>query len=127
VMIGTDGTVTGKPSADLVEAAFGVRPFSGNAGLWSSGTVGEQIFSEDRVTIVPFLDLANERVLGGTFHLRGFRFFLYLDEEGFKATVNFQNKDGTVTQHKPIRHIQAIKFTVGPSQKRLSHIVLFKW
>jgi hypothetical protein len=127
--IGPKSLVTGEPSADLVEIAYGLRNFVPNAGLHSSGEVGETITSEDRVTIIPFFDAKNECILGGTFYFRGFRFMLYLGEEGFTGNVKFVHKNGKETSQypRPLRHLRKLNFTVGPSQRRISHVVDFKW
>jgi hypothetical protein len=127
--IGPNSTVPGEPSAGLVEIAYGLRKFVPNAGLYSSLEVGETVNTEDRVTIIPFFDLSNESLLGGTFYFRGIRFMLYLAEEGLTGNVNFVHKDGKGKSKysRPFRHLKRLNFTVGPSQKRVSHVVDFKW
>jgi hypothetical protein len=127
--IGPSSTVAGEPSCDLVEIAFGKSKFTGSAGLYNSGEVGEKIDSDDRVTIVSFFDRANEFVLGAVFHFRGFRFMLALDETGFPGNVTVNHQDGqkTTIYAKPLRHLKAIRVLVGPSQKYLSHSIDFKW
>jgi hypothetical protein len=127
--IGPKSLVVGEPSEDLVEIAYGLRKFKPNAGLYSSAEMGETLTSEDRVTIIPFFDTGNECVFGGTFYFRGFRFMLYLGEEGFTGNLSFVHRGGAATSHysRPLRHLRKMNFTVGPSQKRISHVVDFKW
>jgi hypothetical protein len=126
--IGPKSDTPGKPSPDLVEVAYGIRKFPGNAGLHGSAEVGEQINSEDRVTIIPFFDSTNEYLLGSTFYFRGFRFMLHLGDEGFTGDVTFRHKDGQKSQFgKPARHPSRMRVIVGPSQKYLSHIINFEW
>lgn len=127
--IGPKSTMPGEPSPDLVEIAYGHRKFVPNAGLYNSAEIGEKIDMEDRVSFQPFFDLKNEFVMGGTFYFRGFRFMLYLGEEGFTGNVRFVGKSGANTSNypKPLRHLKQMRVTVGPSQKYLSHSIGFKW
>jgi hypothetical protein len=127
--IGPKSDTPGEPSSDLVDIAFGHRKFVPNAGLYYSGELGETINSEDRVTIAPFFDSKNQHVLGGTFHFHGFRFMLYLGEDGFTGNVTLVHRDGSKSsQHsKPVRHLRQIKVTVGPTQRYVSHTIDFEW
>jgi hypothetical protein len=127
--IGPKSTTPGEPSADLVEIAYGHRKFVPNAGLYNSAEVGETIDSEDKVTIAPFFDSKNEFVMGGTFYFRGFRFMLYLGEDGFTSDLTFVHKDGRTTSRyaKPLRHLKQFKVTVGPTRRYVSHTMDFGW
>lgn len=127
--IGPKSNIPGEPSSDLVEIAYGHRKFVPNAGLYNSAEAGETINSEDRVTIAPFFDSKNEFVLGGTFYFRGFRFMLYLGEDGFTSGLTFVHRDGRTTSRyaKPLRHLRQLKVTVGPTRRYVSHTVDFRW
>ena len=125
--IGRLSKVPGQPSPDLVEIAYGKRKFSGSAGLYNSAELGEKIDSEDRVTVLTFLDAAKEFVIGAAFRFRGFRFMLTLEEAGFTDKVTFVDKNGAHRIHsKPVRHLKHIRVTIGPSQY-LSHRISFRW
>ena len=127
--IGPKSNMPGEPSSDLVEIAYGHRKFVPNAGLFNSAEAGERIDSEDRVTISPFFDSQNEYVLGGTFYFRGFRFMLYLGEDGFTGNVTLVHRDGRETSKysKPLRHLRHVKVTVGSTQRYVSHTIDFNW
>ena len=126
--IGPKSQAVGEPSTDLVEVAFGLLRFQPAAGLYFSGEVGENIMSEERITIIPFFDFDNKYVAGGTFYFRGCRFMLYLGEEGMPGKVNFLHKDGRLDQHSPpLYHIHKLNFNVGKSQRYLSHVAEFEW
>lgn len=127
--IGPNSKVSGEPSSDLVEIAYGRRKFVSNAGLYYSAEAGETITSEDRVTIIPFFDDKKEFVLGGTFYFRGYRFMLILLDVGFTGRVTFIHGDGRNSSRypQPLRHLKQMKATVGPSRKYVSHIIDFNW
>jgi hypothetical protein len=126
--IGTGSPTPGEPSPDLVEIAYGQRRFVPKAGLYGSGDVGEKFTSEDKVTIIPYFDTGNECVMGATFYFRGLRFMLHLAEEGLTGKVTFIHKDGGKTEHSPpLYHLAGWNWTVGPSQKRISHVIVFTW
>jgi hypothetical protein len=123
--IGPLSTLPGEPSQDLVRIGYGLAAFTGKAGLYAAAQVGETVTNEDRVNITSFLDASNERVLGGTFYFRGWRFVLYLDSCGLSPTVNVVHKDGHFEKMPPpIYHPRQIKFTVGGG---ISHVVDFDW
>jgi hypothetical protein len=127
--IGPKSLMAGEPSADLVEIAYSLRQFVPNGGLYYAAEVGDIITSEDRVTIIPFFDAANEHIFGGRFHFRGFQFILYLGEEGFTDRLSFLNRNSNTRAEypRPSRHLAAIKVIVGPSRKCTSHIIEIKW
>jgi len=127
--IGPKSLAPGVPSSDLVEIAYGLRQFVPNAGLYNSAEVGEEVSSEDRVTVIPFFDANREHVIGGTFYFRGWRFMLSLCEVGFTGDVRIGGADGAFPSfyHRPARHLKQLRFAIGPSGKRISHIVHFKW
>lgn len=95
--IGAKSTVLGEPSRNLIEIAFGIRRFMPNAGLYNAVAVGERLTFEDGFKIIPFFDRSNECVVGGEFYFQGFRFILYLSEEGLDNNFTFVDKDGTAT------------------------------
>lgn len=126
--IGPKSETPGEPSKDLIEIVYGISEFVPNAGLYNSAELGETIQSEDRVNIAPFFDADDEHVMGGHFHFRGFRFMLCLAEKGFTGTLTLKHRDGRTTQHsKPLRHLEHVKVTIGPSQKYVSHFIDLKW
>ena len=126
--IGSKSLIPGEPGADLVEIAYGEKRFVPKAGLYSPAEVGEKFASEDRVTIIPYFDARNGCVMGGTFYFRGFRFALHLGEQGLGPNDQFVHKGGGVSQYsRPLYHLAKWKWTVGPSQKRVSHMIEFKW
>lgn len=112
-----------------MEIAYGIRQFVPNAGLYYSAEPGETITSEDKVTIMPFFDSSDEHILGGTFNFRGFRFMLYLGEDGFTDKLTFFHKDSNTSSQfsRPLRHLAALHVSIGPSRKYWSHVINFKW
>jgi len=79
--IGRESREVGKPTCDLVEIAYGHRPFPGRAGLYFVVHAGQVIDSDDRVQFAPLIK-NQEYIEAGLFMFRGFRFLLFLTPEG---------------------------------------------
>jgi len=79
--IGRGSHPGGTVSQELVEIAFGRRPFENGAGLYLSGRTGETFESFDRVSMTPLTD--EQFLCSGRFNFRGFTFFLNLVPEKF--------------------------------------------
>lgn len=121
-LIGRDGIVPGQPSRELVEIAFGQKSFRERAGFYLMAKIGEDVPSEDRVSVttVSPRDERN-RLVGAKFKLQGFSYFLCLDENGVPEGTSFVASDGTISVPSSMFYRHAhFKYLV---HKRVSHIV----
>lgn len=126
--IGGQSLMPGLPSTELVEMAFGLRRIPPKAGLYFFAEAGDTISQEDRISISPFFHGDNEYVMGGIFSFYGFQFVLHLGQAGFSSRVEFVDKRGGVSRsNRPTRHLRKLRYTVGSSRKRVSHVIDFKW
>lgn len=77
------------PTLELVEMAYGLRPVSGNIGLWGGDTI-DSLDEQDGVGFLPWRRKVGEKnfVAGGMFSFRGWRFVVSLDR-GFPALEPF--------------------------------------
>lgn len=67
----------GHPEKLLVEAAFGLRELPDKMGLYSSGSIGKIISSDDSIHFAPFIK--NDEYLAGSLIIfRGFCFMLWI-------------------------------------------------
>jgi hypothetical protein len=74
--IGIQGQKKGVIPVELVEICYGMRIFERNAGMYGAAHAGMIVASHDTLRFAPLL--RDDRVLGGFFEFRGFRFFLSL-------------------------------------------------
>ena len=81
LFISHDGVSPGEPTKELVEIVFGLRKFSGRAGMYVAAKPGITLKSQDTVEFGPLIK-DDERILGGLFILRGFHLVLCLTPEG---------------------------------------------
>jgi hypothetical protein len=106
---------------ELVEIAFGLRPFQGRAGLYFTAFENEAIDMDERVQYISWIkDGKNSSfVAAGAFLFYGFRFFLSLEPEGFPDSLVMQRRD-----LKLLHHINIINVDLNnkPSQR-----VNFNW
>jgi hypothetical protein len=124
--IGPLSSIIGEPSTELVEIAYGIRRFKPKAGLYTALQAGESISSADHFQAMPFFE--NEFVMGGRFYFRGWRFMLYLGENGLAPNAQFLSTDGPAEKlPPPVYHIRKMNFTNGITRQRLSQVVDFNW
>jgi hypothetical protein len=125
--IGRDSIAVGHPSQRLVEIVFGKKEFSSKAGLYGLGYAGLDLKLQDGVHIIPMLDIQNVCV-GGVFLFHGYRFFLYLEDEGLSRYVNLKALSALMNEeaktYEALHHLKAIRFLLG---KHLSHRIKFRW
>src|ERR1700730_14637873 len=81
--IGRDSNEVGKPSERLVKIAFGLEEFKPKAGLYALGHVGQSLKVREGVLLNPLID-TTQTIVGVLFHFHGYRFLLYLEEEGLQ-------------------------------------------
>jgi hypothetical protein len=122
--IGRDSPEIGKPSERLVRIAFGIETFKPKAGLYSLGHVGQSLNLREGVLLNPLIDSA-KYIVGVLFHFHGYRFLLYLEEEGLQPNIPIPSMFGekahnTQTLYQP----QALNFNLG---KYLSHVIAFAY
>lgn len=121
--IGPYGAFPGQPPRDLVEVAYGQKPFRERAGFYLMAKKGEDIPSEDRVQVTTVSPIGeSNRIIGARFKLQGFTYFLCLDENVAPERVGFVASDGsTVSQPSDMLYRHAhIKYLV---HERLSHVI----
>jgi len=107
--IGPGSHMAGSVSCNLVEIAFGRRPFENGAGMYTIAAAGQQMVSEDRVTITPLTQGSN--LNAARFNFRGYSIFLNLLPEVFGM-----HGDANLL-HRNVTHNWRV-------QGRLSHAVL---
>jgi hypothetical protein len=122
--IGRDSIESGKPSDRLVRIAFGMETFKPKAGMYSLGHVGQSLKLREGVLLNPLIDTAKD-IVGVLFHFHGYRFLLYLEEEGLQPNIPIPGMFGeqahsTQTLYQP----EALNFNLG---KYLSHSIAFTY
>ncbi len=119
-----EGSHPGRPTEELVGSVFGLRPFSGHAGLYSIARAGQNLHLTDTVMFAPlFKDKAF--VAGGFFAFRGFKFLMYLLPETPPAPLTdiwFNGEPIGMSQLK--YHLRCIEERHG---NHLSQFVEFNW
>ena len=122
--IGNEAQRAGEPSTGLLEIVFGENRFQPRAGLYFVGDQGETVYSQDQVQIIPFGGDKNY-LTGATFFFRGFRFVLYLAEEGLMQRINFISPDGKAIEHSnPLYHPERLNYFI---RGFLSHVIELQW
>jgi hypothetical protein len=122
--IGSASKEAGRPSPSLVEIAFGLKTFEPRAGLYSLGDVGDQIDAKPGIRIHTFTR-HNIYVAGASFYFHGFKFMLFLDDDGAGSRMTVSAADGTNTDIPTFcHHPNEMRFVVN---KHLSHVVQFRW
>lgn len=121
--IGQDATSVGRPSERLVRIAFGREQFKPRAGLYGMGQVGENWKLNDGIQAMM---LANkEMVVGCLFRLHGYRFILYLAEEGLRQKIPVPVLDDQLGHDADTLYpLKAIRCTMG---RHLSHVMHFRY
>jgi hypothetical protein len=107
----------GEIDRELVELAFGLRPFEKGAGLYFAAFDGEAIEMGERVQYSSWIKDVNASsyVLAGAFFFYGFRFFLCLEQAGFPYSLHIMGRELKLMHHpetinieingKPSQHI----------------------
>jgi len=109
------------PSDRLVRVAFGKEPFRGRAGLYGLVEIGEGWNIADGVHMMMF---GNQQLVNGIlFRLHGYRFVLFLGEEGLPSTISAPALDGQ-PEHaaRTLYPLMAVRRTIG--DKYLSQVIL---
>jgi hypothetical protein len=106
--IGPGTHTAGCVSCDLVETAFGRRPFGIGAGMYTIAHMGQQVVSEDRVNFTPLTQ--DNNLNGARFNFRGHSIFLNLLPQTFKMDGQSNLWYRQVTHEWPVHN-------------RLSHVV----
>jgi hypothetical protein len=121
--IGRDSAQPWIPSCDLVEIAFGQKQFEPKAGLYFLGEPGEQIESKEGLRAMTFTN-ETDALVGAMFYFWGFRFFLYLDQDGPGERFHSIRSTGWSGRSQPMYHLKDIRATLG---KPLSHVIEIRW
>ena len=123
--IGRNSERFGWPSQDLVEIAFGKRPFEGKAGLYALPfRAGEVVASQDDLACNPILN-EGKYIQGSFFRFRGLGFLLFLDPDGPigpLTLVGLRPEDSGDFQ--PLFHQPDLRDMTG---KYLSQVAVFRW
>ena len=122
--VGRESEQFGKPSLRLVRAAFGRDVLRARAGLYGLGHVGQNLEIGDGVRTMSLLD-ADGVLVGALFNLHGYRFAIWLEEEGLARVPALPPFPGeNRTQQEAIHHLRAIRFMVLGN---LSHVLQLQW
>ena len=122
--VGKSAPSAGNVSQELVQLAFGHKPFPGRSGLYQAAHQGLQLRLDERVSASPLVR-KGEGIVGGMFYFRGFRFLLFLDPEGISQLpqgVGVLGEDWSPCQL--MLHPREIRTELFGS---LSHVTHFKW
>lgn len=111
-----------RPACEVVEAAYGMRPLAGHAGLYMVTALGQTVKMEERIQYVSLVGSSphGEYIAGGGFVFFGFRFMLLLDPTAKPETFKEHNQaTGTSTDISLIHRPYKLLFTVNgePSQE----------
>lgn len=109
--IGPIGKIKKEVSLDLVQICYGTKPFESAAGMYAAANPGMLLESSDTLNFAPLL--RDERVLGGFFEFRGFRFFLNLMPDDLPKMSNFQSLDVNWKQASLLRPIEKIQIQIS--------------
>jgi hypothetical protein len=107
--------------SELVEIAFGRRPFRPGAGLFYVLNRKKLIVPEDRITFIRLHDPSkNDAVPGAMFILGGFHFLLALGPFQTETPMKFQNRDGTIEESRLMHHPARLNFSGG-------NVIIIDW
>ena len=121
--IGVYGEELGVVPLDLVEICYGIRPFEGAAGMYGAAHAGMIVAFDDTLRFAPLL--RDERVLGGFFEFRGFRFFLSLMPSETLTMSQLQGMDSSWQQANLLHPIELIQTQI--STLITVPIIRFNW
>jgi len=121
--IGIHGEEQGVVPLDLVQICYGMRPFEGIAGMYGAAHAGMIVASHDTLRFVPLL--RDERVMGGFFEFRGFRFFLSLMPDEKLTMSQLQGMDPSWQQAHLLHPIELIQTQI--SALITVPIIRFNW
>jgi hypothetical protein len=121
--IGINGEEKGVVPLDLVQICYGMRNFEGKAGMYGAAHAGMMIASHDTLRFAPLL--RDERVLGGFFEFRGFRFFLSLMPDEQLTMSQLPSMDTSWQEARLMYPIELIQSQI--SSLITVPIIRFKW
>jgi hypothetical protein len=122
--IGVSGTEPGIPPADLVETAFGLRPFATRAGMYVASYAGMNMSMGEEVKYSPLIS-EGDRILGGFFVVAGVHLFLALDPAGPPKNLSDVESLESTWRAASLRwRFQEFRANVSFQP---SHVVQFKW
>ena len=122
--IGRDSTIVGQPSDRLVRIAFSKENFKPKAGLYGLADEGENWDIKDGIRLLPCVDRDN-MLVGGLFVIHGYRYLLYLEEDGVNSRLTIPGLDGEADHPtKTLYPLKRINFKIG---KHLSHVFDFEY
>ncbi|WP_395400576.1 hypothetical protein ACHMW6_24125 [Pseudoduganella sp. UC29_106] len=121
--IGPHETIRKKVPLDIVEICYGHKTFESAAGMYAAARPGMIIESSDTLHFAPLLSV--DRLLGGFFEFRGFRFFLNLMPDDLPNMANFQSLDPSWQNASLLRPIEKIQMQI--SNFIFVPLFLFDW
>jgi hypothetical protein len=122
-IIGIDGAEKGEVPASITAVCFGEKDFEDGAGMYVAGRLGMLIASDDTVRFSPLL--RENRVLGGLFEFRGFRFCLSLVPERLHTMPPLDGAGSEWDNASLSRPIEKIQIQIGGNIT--VPIIQFKW
>jgi hypothetical protein len=107
---------------ELVEIAFGRRPFFPNSGLFCVVNEKSRVVPEDRISFIRLHDPSkNDAVPGGMFIFGGFHLLLALGPfPTDNKPIQIQNKDGTIEESRLMHHPARFNF-------HTENVVIIDW
>lgn len=99
---------------DLVEMAFGKRPFVPNSGVFYIVNEKHPVIPEDRISLIRLHDPErSDAVPAGQFIFCGFHLLLALGPFRSDQPIKFENKDGTIEESRLMHHPARFNFPKG--------------
>lgn len=121
--IGPHETTKKRVPLDLVEICYGEKVFESAAGMYAAAHPGMILESSDTLHFAPLL--VDDRVLGGFFEFRGFRFFLNLLSDHLPKLRNLQPLDSSWEDANLLRPIEKIQMQL--SSLIFVPLFIFNW
>jgi hypothetical protein len=122
--IGDGEPVSGMPSTELVEIAFGERSFKAQCGLYLIHSA-ENINSFDRLEFAAYFKSDMSYIAGGIFLLRGFRFLVFFGHEDSPNLTDIQLGDTDLSSYRLFFHPEQLRFTDGSNE--LYREIVINW
>jgi hypothetical protein len=100
--------------SELVEIAFGHRPFPASSGLFFMGNTQDTVIPEDRITVMRLHDPINNGVPAVQFTVGGFRLLLaYGPFMAHGRPIHLKHRNGTTDTTRVIHHPERFDFRSG--------------
>lgn len=114
-----------RPPMDVVEIAFGLRPFGPRAGLYFDGSPGDVLNTDGHFRYVQLIsdDGGSTKAAGGRFSVGGFSFLLMIANLLASEPEVTPSDSGAVTPVDPLHRPHRFNFKSATA----SHVIAFSW